>query len=74
MVYHLVRDGATLPVCVADGVGHMSEGDYAVPEAEAHTPDGRHFDCPACHASLTGGQAHVPPTDGTLRPGSGADA
>lgn len=53
--YHLVRTGFVSPAC-----DEYREGDELVPELEANTPGGRHFNCVECHKNLTGGHAHVP--------------
>jgi hypothetical protein len=60
-VYHLVPADAAIneSACEHAGTGTVNPGDRLVPEAEVRDPAGRHFNCPACHATLTGGLAHL---------------
>lgn len=57
--YHLALAGETEAVC-----NEAQPGEPVVPWDEAHDPAGRHFNCVACHRTLTGDQRHVPPPDG----------
>jgi len=53
-VYHLrLKNG--IPACGSFRPGE----DVVISDEEARDPKGRWYNCPDCHATLTGGKRHV---------------